>query len=199
MKKLSMMVVFCCLLAGSSFAQKNPFFTIGPKFGINYSNILSDRSSPDTDGILAYQAGAFARLGFMKTYVQPEAYYNFKSTSIAFDDGSGATNFSGQIRFNQIDVPVLLGSKIINAKIFNLRFFAGPMVSFLLKDENSTKNYDPNQYDFNNKIWGGQAGLGLDIGNITVDLRYQTKLSRISSMISGPESMLHLSAGIKLF
>jgi hypothetical protein len=73
------------------------------------------------------------------------------------------------------------------------------MVSFLLKDENSTKNYDPNQYDFNNKIWGGQAGLGLDIGNITVDLRYQTKLSRISSMISGPESMLHLSAGIKLF
>lgn len=199
MKKILLISGLCCILAGGAFAQKNPFFTIGPKIGINHSNILFDKSSPGKDGIQGYQAGAFMRLGILKTYIQPEAYYNFKSTSIAIDDGSGTTQFAGHIKFNQIDVPVLLGSKIVNAKIFNIRIFAGPMVSFLLKDENSIKNYDLNNYDFNNKIWGGQAGLGFDVGNVTVDLRYQTKLSRINKMISGPESMLHLSAGIKLF
>ncbi|CAN5217130.1 hypothetical protein BH23BAC1_BH23BAC1_13770 [soil metagenome] len=199
MKKILLIGGLCCIIAGSAFAQKSPFFTVGPKIGINHSNILFNNSSPGKDGIQAYQAGAFVRFGFFKTYIQPEAYYNFKSTSIAIDDAGGSTNFAGHIKFNQIDVPVLLGSKIIDAKVFNIRFFAGPMVSFLLKDENSTKNYDPKNYDLNNKIWGGQAGLGFDIGNVTLDLRYQTKLSRISKLISGPESMLHVSAGIKLF
>lgn len=200
MKKLIFTLVLLCFIAVSSYAQKTPFFSVGPKVGTSHSNFLSKDHNFNKEGIQGYQAGAFVRLGIFKTYIQPEAYYNFKSTSIVIDNASeGATDFSGHLKFHNIDVPLLLGRKIIDAKIFNLRVFAGPMVSFLLKDENSVKNYNPENYDFNNKIWGGQAGLGMDIGNITLDIRYQSKLSKISSLISGPESSIHLSAGIKLF
>ncbi|MDQ3393834.1 MAG: PorT family protein [Bacteroidota bacterium] len=201
MKKLFLSMVIICAFAISSFAQKTPFFSVGPKIGTNHSNFLSKNHEFGKDGILGYQAGAFLRLGFMKSYIQPEAYYNFKSTSLVIEDQNpgGTTDFSGQLKFNNIDVPILLGTKIFDAKVFNLRVFAGPMVSFLLRDENSSKNYNPDNYDFNNKIWGGQAGLGMDIGNVTLDFRYQSKMTNISSLLSGPASSIHLSAGIKLF
>lgn len=201
MKKVIFSLLIFCAISISSYAQKTPFFTVGPKIGIHHSNFLSKDHSFGKDGIQGYQAGAFVRLGIFKTYIQPEVYYNFKSTSLVIDDNpaSGATDFSGRLKFNNLDVPLLLGAKLLDAKVFNIRVYAGPMVSFLLKDENSVKNYNPENYDFKNKIWGGQAGIGVDIGNITLDFRYQSKLSRISSLLSGPESAIHLSAGLKLF
>lgn len=201
MKKYSLLIFSLFIFAGSSFAQKIPFFSVGPKVGTNHTNFLSKEHTFGKEGIQGYQAGAFLRLGMFKTYIQPEAYYKFKSTTFDINENSsgGSTNVSGQFKFHNIDVPLLIGRKIIDAKVFNLRAYAGPMVSFLLKDENSTKNYNPENYDFNNKIWGGQAGIGVDIGNLTFDVRYQSKLSKISSLISGPESSIHLSAGIKLF
>lgn len=201
MKKILLTLIVVCIIATGSYAQKTPFFTAGPKIGTHHSNFLSKDHSFGKDGIQGYQAGAFMRIGFFKTYIQPEAYYNFKSTRLNINDHStdGSTGFSGQLKFNNIDVPLLIGTKLIDAKVFNLRFFAGPMVSFLLKDENSIQNYKPENYDFNNKIWGGQAGLGIDIGNVSLDFRYQSKLSKISDLVSGPGSAIHLSAGIKLF
>lgn len=201
MKNYILLFCMLCIFAGSSYAQKTPFFSVGPKIGTNHTNFLSKEHSFGKEGIQGYQAGAFLRLGIFKTYIQPEAYYNFKSTTFDINDNTpgGSTSVSGKFKFNNIDVPLLIGRKIIDAKVFNLRAYAGPMVSFLLKDENSNKNYNPENYDFNNKIWGGQAGIGVDVGNLTFDIRYQSKLSKISSFISGPESSIHLSAGIKLF
>lgn len=200
MKKLLLVGFLCFALAGITKAQTGPVFTLGPKLGINHHNILADKSSVRKEGILGYQAGVFVRAGLLKTYIQPEAYYNFKSTTVMVNNTSdGSTSYAGNLKFHNLDVPVLLGSHIINAKAFNIRIFAGPMVSFLLKSEYSTGNYNPDNYDFKNKIWGGQAGIGFDIGNVTVDIRYQTKLSKINKLIPGTDSMLHFSAGFKLF
>ncbi|MDQ3534629.1 MAG: hypothetical protein M3421_03280, partial [Bacteroidota bacterium] len=82
MKKLIIILIISCFGLGSSYAQKVPFFSIGPKIGTHHSNFLSKNHSFGKDGIQGYQAGAFVRIGVLKTYIQPEAYYNFKSTNI---------------------------------------------------------------------------------------------------------------------
>ena len=198
MKKsiLAALAVFTSLSASAQL----PSFDFGLKGGINISELKADWAS--SDNRLGYQAGIWARFGATGFYVQPEAYLGSKGGEFGSvnQDGTSYTG-NGKINFTTLDVPVLFGNKIGVDKL-NVRFMAGPIVSFVL-NKDTKSNFD-NAVDYDNykdQTIGAQAGVGADLGNITVDLRYEKGLSNISKsgQYDQKQNLWHISLGYKLF
>jgi hypothetical protein len=179
MKKLTVLLL-AVLVSGSLFAQM-------PNFGIKVAATASSINTSDlaanynSDNLLGYQLGAFLRINSGKMYLQPEVVYNHRSTQLAGFSG-------GSLDFNigTIDVPVLLGFKLLDGKVFNLRAFLGPEASFATsKDYTYTgglKESDPiSLSDFNDLTWYAQAGVGVDLLFLTFDIRYEKGLNDLYS------------------
>jgi hypothetical protein len=190
------------LLIGSTAAMAQlPSFTLGLKAGVNYSQLKSESDATNEDNILGYQFGLWTRIGAAGIYLQPEAYLGSKGgkSPIVFDTNGNEVETSGKVKFTTLDVPVLLGTKFGPNKL-NFRLMAGPVVSFVV-DKNTTvdSSYDRLQ-DYKDQALGLQAGAGLDVGNLSVDLRYEAGLSNISKSdkYDQKQNLFHLSLGFKL-
>lgn len=183
------------VLTMTTFAQL-PGFNLGVKAGMNVSSLKSSGTF-DESNRLGYQLGAFARIGGMGFYVQPEAYVASKGGKFHVSlDGSSSSE--GNVRFTTLDVPVLLGTKI-GADRLNLRFMAGPMISFTL--DKSLKGNVDNLKNFKDQTWSAQVGAGVDLGSLSVDLRYEAGLSKVSNVdtYDQKQRLWHISLGYKIF
>ena len=160
-------------------------FTLGIKGSINSSKITTDNysvgdfnySNFKSDAKSGYNLGAFARLG-TKIYLQPELLYCVRNSQST----SGTANQS--VKLKTIQVPILLGFKLIDLKLASIRAFTGPAMSFPMKSSKVTYDgvsgpiYDTENYK--NNIWDWQLGAGVDVGMITLDCRYEWGLSKTS-------------------
>jgi hypothetical protein len=193
MKKLFMMACLVLLSSAGAFAQ----FNLGLKAGLNYTTIKAQNNEFDENGILGYQAGVWARIG-TKLYLQPEIYLGTKGSKIEFE--SGGSNIDVKQKFTTLDVPLLLGTKFGTEKL-NFRIMAGPAFQFNLDDNSSAFNqaFDPDFYKYRDFVTNGQIGAGVDLGSLSVDLRYETSLQDINKDDGQRQSLLHLSLGYKLF
>lgn len=181
--------------------QANAQFTLGLKGGLNYSKITAENNQISEKSILGYQFGAWARIG-KGFYLQPEVYLGSKGGKFNFQQTSTSAAGSGDIRFTSLDVPLLLGQSF-GLKKLNIRIMAGPMYSYILDQHKSiSSNIDAGYRDFGNyksSTLGFQAGAGVDIGNIAVDLRYEGGLSKINSNFGQRQDLVHLSLGYRIF
>jgi hypothetical protein len=186
----------------SAMAQL-PSFTFGIKGGVNYSKLTTKDDLTEENSIAGYQVGVFTRVGGLGLYLQPEMYIGSKGNDfIKINTGSSSVAASGKVRFTTLDVPVLIGTKIGPGKL-NLRFMTGPVISFVLDEKTTFDSAYQNVTDFDNykkQNWAYQAGAGVDVGNLTVDLRYEAGLSNISnsSEYNQKQNLFHLSLGLKL-
>ena len=108
---------------------------------------------------------------------------------------------SGKVNFTTLDIPVLIGNKFGFDKL-NFRIMAGPVISFML-NQSAKENYrvDTNFDNYKNQTIGAQGGAGVDLGNLSVDLRYEKGLSNIdkSGQYDQKQNLWHLSLGYKIF
>ncbi len=129
-----------------------------------------------------FHGGVFIRVGG-KIYVQPELLYglqkkNFQLTIL--DATNPSLPIDKFVTFSTIDVPVLIGYKLVDGKIFNIRAFAGP--KFKLNagskfsfeniqnlDEQTLKNDLGGE--FKNASVGLELGAGVDLFMFTLDAR----------------------------
>ena len=203
MKKI---ILFTCLLgitAITTMAQKSKF-TFGIKGGVNYSNLKTKDDLTNEKNIMGYQAGIFSRVGGAGLYFQPELYLGTKGnefTSLVMN--SAMINVKGKIKFTTLDLPLLVGTKIGSNKL-NLRFMGGPILSFIIDENNTLGSAYNSVIDFGNykkQTLGFQAGSGIDLGNLTFDVRYEAGLSNASQSekYSQQQNLVHLSLGFKLF
>ncbi len=183
MKKL-LFVFVAILVFGLEYAH-GQFFSIGPKAGISSSSV---QINDDFDGVtysggdakLGFHMGLYTRLKIpiFGLYVQPEALYVSSGGKVNIDDGVSVD--VSDVHFSKFDVPVMLGIRI--AKV--LRLYVGPNFSFLI---NATSKTDGDKTDisasFNSSTVGYQAGLGLDMGRLGVDLKYEGNLSAFGEEI----------------
>lgn len=181
MKKLTVLLL-AILVSGGLYAQMPNF---GIKAGATASSINTTDLAANTssDNLLGYQLGAFIRINSGKLYLQPEVVYNHRSTQLAGFEG-GNINFD----IGTIDVPILLGFKLVDAKLFNLRAFIGPEASFATsKDYTYESGFksDIALADFNDLTWYMQAGVGVDLLMFTFDVRYEKGLSDFVSNVQG--------------
>ncbi|WP_421941983.1 porin family protein [Pedobacter sp.] len=198
MKKIIFSVVFLTLGWATSQAQS---FNLGVKAGVNLAKINADFASEENR--LGYQIGAWARIG-NSIYLQPEAYIGSKGNkfiSITQDNGN-EVSAEGKVKFTTLDIPLLLGTKF-GSKNLNFRVMAGPVLSLVL-DENTSFSSAFNQAtdfdNYKNQAFGIQAGAGVDVGSISVDLRYEAGVSNISKSEKYKQTpnLFQLSLGFKI-
>jgi hypothetical protein len=195
MKKI---IVLFAVLAIWSFASAQSV-NFGPKVGFTTAQLSTDLDDIKADFQTNFYAGVFLRMG-KKAYLQPEVNFVTKGGIIKKTDLVDDQT----IKLKTIEVPVLLGSRLIDLKFANLRLMAGPSVSFVLDKDVSLKGNDEPVFSKDNlkdALWGLQAGAGLDILMFTLDIKYEWGLSNLTSLseVELTNSMFNVSLGWKIF
>ena len=179
-------VVLALLACQMAYAQK---LSYGIRAGVSLSTLQVQKNVQVSgggtvnykkgDASLGWHAGVFARVTLKKIYIQPELLITQSGGGINID--SAGTPTKGTLTFNNIDVPVMIGYKF--AKI--MRINAGPVFSYMLSNKISDNMKDWKQ-KYKAATIGYQAGIGLDISKILVDLKYQGNLSKLGDSVSIP-------------
>ncbi len=186
------------LLTACTGLAANAQFALGVKAGLSSSgvdvkNFKSTMTQlKDDANITGYHGGVFVRAKRNNIFLQPEAYLTSSGGKVEVSDGANVT--VEKMKFTRLDVPVMVGYSVLNI----LRIQAGPVASVLLNGEFRTDDLD--QY-MNKTDWGYQAGIGLDIGNITADLRYEDikrKYENQNTSFEVNNRQIILSLGFKL-
>jgi hypothetical protein len=196
MKKFILAFLVVALTVVSAYSQK---VTLGPKIGYSASKLSTNLPDIEESVKHNFMAGLFLRLG-NKVYFQPELVYHTRGGVL---DSAG---FKQTVKLKNLDIPLMIGFKLLDLKIVNLRFMGGPVASFALDKEISYDDVikDPLQSsDLKNVIWGLDVGLGLDVLFLTLDVRYEFGLNNIYEFQSGSYEMKNnlwiVGLGFKLF
>jgi len=221
MKKIIFTAVFL-LSVSTTFAQLD----FGIKAGYNSSFGLNNLSSVTTGDYTlkslkseldnGFHAGLFARVGFKKMYFQPELLYTMgkKNYTVSLQDvANNAVTFDKFVTVSAVDVPLLVGYKVLDLKLTNIRVFAGPKLRFNAGSSLEFKNFstagtvtqDQLVKDIKTAQVGFEGGFGVDILKFTLDARYnligdmyQTKLNSLSIDKMAANNFV-ISLGWKLF
>lgn len=157
MKKTVLITVL--LLSGFlAVAQSGSGF--GFKGGINYAGNgdffnSAENAIQSPDRNVGYHVGVFGKLG-NKFFVRPELVYT--STTSGYNEGD--------LKLNKLDVPVLLGIKVIGP----LNIFAGPAFEYILNSKFDGVTIDAIESDF---TLGLNIGAGVNLGILGIDIRYE--------------------------
>ena len=174
-------------------------FSIGPKIGVSQSNISVNGTSFSTgEDQIGYHAGLFARLGGRSIFIQPEVLYT--NTGGEFNSNQGNNAVSYTVKFDKVETPIMVGFKF--AEFFRVQ--AGPTIAFIINSSISSDSSTTLEPDYNRATIAYQAGIGLDIANMILDLKYEGPLGKVADAYVGlptdqRQNQLILSLGIRLF
>ena len=141
---------------------------LGEISGYNMESVKSDVAN-------GFHAGVLLRMGG-RVYFQPELLYNMQKNRYQFNYNDATYN--KRIVVSTIDLPLLVGLKLFDLRIFNMRFAIGPKVRF---NAGSLSEFsDPDGQIFSGiadqlrkASFGLETGLGFELLNlINLDVRY---------------------------
>ena len=120
--------------------------------------------------------------------------------------------FDKNVKVSTVDVPLLLGYKVLDLKLANVRVFAGPKLRF---NSGSTLDYSNvtgggfNTTDLQKDVKAAQlgleAGFGVDVLMLSLDFRYQVINDMYQTKIKDltidkiPANTFVISLGWKIF
>ncbi len=194
MKKLVLLVVLATIFS-ATYAQSP--VNLGLKVGYNSSKITTSLDQFNEGSVNNFLAGAFVRVNFGKIYLQPEAYFNSKGGELKEVVGTSPSQTVNSFDLKSVDVPVLLGYKIVEKGPVNLRVNTGPLFSFLTSKEANSTTFDPDKLKDN--YFGWQYGAGVDIYFLSLDVRMENSFGDIYAGKGDEKSKTFLvTLGIKL-
>lgn len=192
------------IIASGLTVKSQSVFSLGPKVGYNSYSLTDNMDSVKSSIQNSFQIGAFIRVG-SKVYFQPEANYQVEKSTV--DKSIGLSILSQDVTLKSIKIPALIGVKLINGSVFNLRIFAGPALNYILE-----KKINPAALselwpiysvdDLKNSTWSVQMGAGMDVLFLTLDVRYEMGIDNTysgNSDLNMKNNMFNVSLGIKLF
>lgn len=190
-KLLLLTTIFLLGLASKINAQSPLPIHVGIKGGSNYSEL------PVSDGFsskhaFGYFGGAMARFDFKRFYIQNEILYSEKSSKIEKTSGTGSKN----AKWKSIDIPLVIGYKVIDLSALNVRVFGGGVYSYVLDENFSSLNQLKDSYKkFDKSNIGYQVGAGIEMWKFTVDFIYQGGLNNVSKQFSSKPNSFNVSVG----
>ena len=199
MKKL----VFVLLFVLSSLAVHAQNSGFGLKFGLSSTKLdFENEQLVPSNAQTGYHLGVFARIGGAGFFVQPELLFTQTSGSFQLEVPSSPSQspIEYEAKFNRLDVPVLAGFRVLKV----IRLMAGPVASFNIDSSLKDASNTVQEIDFKKATLGYQAGVGLDIGNLSIEGKYEGGLSNFTENIGGymADNRLNqwvVSVGFKLF
>ncbi|MCE2611599.1 PorT family protein [Flavobacteriaceae bacterium D16] len=145
-----------------ALGQKGPGF--GIKAGLNYNANgdyieAAQAAAENPDRNVGYHIGIYGKLG-NRLYLRPEILYTKTKSDYSGND----------FDMSKIDIPVLVGAKVLGP----LHVFGGPAFQYILNTEFDGISIDSIENDF---TVGLHLGVGVNLGGIGIDLRYERGFS----------------------
>ncbi|QJW90315.1 PorT family protein [Spirosoma taeanense] len=172
---------------GANFSQLNNLSFSTPRLTANGLPVMSggqvvydffQQNDARTTGIVG---GLFARFG-NRLYLQPELLVSAKGGK--FDViRQGLATQSVDVKLTTVDLLLLIG-----VRLGPLRLNAGPMASLTVSESGNLKatvqqyTNQPISKTAKQAVFGYQAGGGITLGGLQLDLRYEGNLSDLSSV-----------------
>lgn len=185
MKNLFLSTVFI-LVNIFSFGQAE--LSLGVKLGANYSSFdVSQSDYSFLDSKMSFSGGAFLRVGVDRVSLQGELLYSTYQAEL--EDQASNIVKSG---FSSVDFPILLGYKLIDAKVFKMRMNGGITASTGMSAYSGlNKSY------FENSFVSWTAGVSFDIPIFLIDVRYSGGIDDFYSQGNMSTNVLNFSVGWK--
>lgn len=191
-KLLLLTTLFLLGLISAKVNAQSPLpIHVGIKAGANYSElpVSGGFSSKYAAG---YFGGAMARFDVGRFYIQNEILYSEKSSKIEktslFD--------SRDVKWRSIEMPLVVGYKVIDLAALNVRVFGGGVYSYVIDENVSSSDQLKKSFKkFNKSNIGYQVGAGVQVSKFTVDLTYQGGLNNISKDFDSKVSSFNVSIG----
>lgn len=170
--KKTFLVVALALIGSAAMAQSGSGF--GIKAGLSYNkngDLISSVGQGGEDivegaeGKTGYHFGFWGKLDFPKIYLRPELVYS--KTKSSYDIAGDSQDYD----VSKLDLPVLLGYKLVGP----LHIFAGPAFQYTLKNDLEDLEVEDVENDF---TVGLNAGLGVNLGRLGLDVRYERGFSK---------------------
>lgn len=183
-----LLTLLALLLAAPTFAQVRG----GLRLGMSSTEVQVEdlfnaegRNFAVTDANYSFHAGGFLQFDFGTFFVQPEAVFNSNRVDFRVTDfGNGAVNEAFTERYNYLDIPVMTG-----LKLGPLRLQAGPVGHLLIGNQSELEEIPDFDADLQKLRLGFQTGIGLDIWNIVIDLKYEGNLNNGDNITIGGEQL----------
>ncbi len=197
---------FCLALCLSALAGNAQIFELGLRGGVNLHDVTVQdfedgsntiQSVESGDRKLGYHAGVYGRIKIATFFVQPELLYTFQNSEIVYTD-NGGTEKTLEVDYSRFDVPVIVG-----AKLGPLRLGVGPVATFAI-----SKPDDAFSQSLKDATFGYQAGVGLDLGPLSIELRYEGPFGQHADSVTiegetyqadARNNMIMLGLGYSLF
>jgi len=168
MKKLFTLLLLLTAIT-TTYSQSTRF---GIKGGINFGSTggldtfseFTENLSLDSESRLGYHVGVFGNLEFLGLFVQPEIVFTKLNTQF-----ESVTNIDSSL--SKIDIPLLFGVDIVGP--FNLK--VGPSFQYIIDNEIEGLNIPTEGIQDPESTFtiGYQLGLGVNIGRLGIDIRYE--------------------------
>ncbi len=204
MKKFSLLFI-AVLMSGIMYGQ----FHIGPQIGYTSSK-LSYKGSDINAGLKNNMLiGVFMRIG-RKVYVQPEVNYMTQGSVFKFPTLGSTSVFEQDVSLKSIQIPLSLGWQFLNLKVIKFRIFGGITANFIVNKTITPNGTAPKDYlvpkDFKDIQWQYQAGFGIDILMLAIDVKYYGGINNIlnfkydnnTKTLTGGANVFEVTLGWKL-
>jgi hypothetical protein len=178
MKKLAL-IVLVTLSSLSLYAQKNG---VGIKAGLSSTQVdFEGEQLVPSDAQLGYHLGVFARFGGVGFFVQPEVLFTQTTGKFKLESPpiSSVSSKLYEAKFNRLDVPVMAGFRLLKV----IRIMAGPIASFNIDSSLKDAGTTVQNTDFKKATLGYQTGVGLDLGSLSIEGKYEGGLSKFTENV----------------
>ena len=176
-------LVLALITGTMSYAQS---VNVGPKVGFSSSKLTMEEADLIRSGAstIGFHAGAFIRISFVGLYLQPEVLFTSSGGRIEVrDEVEDTFEEIQELNYNKIDVPIMIGAKLGDV----LRINGGPVFSYIFKEDARSEGVVATTQEvstnYENATVGYQLGIGLDIGKIVIDARYEDNLSKLGDSV----------------
>lgn len=189
--KLLLLTTIFLLIASKVNAQ-SPFpVHIGIKGGSNFSEFPVPNGFSSKYAV-GYFGGAMARFDFKRFYIQNEILYSEKSSKIE----RTSVVASKDAKWRSLEMPLVIGYKVIDLSTLNVRVFGGGVYSYVLDENFSSLSQLKNSTGkFNKSNIGYQVGAGVEMWKFTVDFTYQGGLNNVSKDFNSKTNSFNVSVG----
>lgn len=207
MKKIILVFIIALFAADLTYGQ----FALGIKVGYNANKLSTNVDSIKSDFNSGFHVGIFSRFG-KRLYIAPELQYSLSGAVFSNEGNLTTSGWKQKVTIGSLDIPVLVGFKIIHSDFITWRIELGPQASFTV-NKKITDQEDLagpiKEANINSANWYVLGGTGIDFLFLKVDVRYQYGLNQLltdvqslgtsTSTYDARNQMFVVSVGWKIF